>query len=57
MTDRSSRSRLARFLDQERRRRIHGLHRAVAELHRRTGRPAPGGRLRHYLRIERGGTA
>lgn len=57
MTDKSTRARVVRFLDQERRQRVHGLHRAVEALHRRAGRPAGGGRLRHYLRIERGRSA
>lgn len=46
-------TRLARFLDLERRQRLTGRHRAVSDLHRRTG-PNAGTRLRQYLRIERG---
>lgn len=46
-------ARLARFLDLERRQGLMGRHRAVADLHRRTG-PNAGARLRQYLRIERG---
>ena len=51
------RERLARFLDMERRDRVHGRHRAVDELHRRPKATGRGARLRHYLRIERGQTA
>jgi hypothetical protein len=56
MTERPNRARLTRFLAIERRDRLRGRHRAVDELHRRTGR-STGGRLMHYLRIERGARA
>jgi hypothetical protein len=46
-------TRLARFLDLERRDRVMGRHRAVADLHRRTN-AGSAARLRQYLRIARG---
>ena len=54
MTERPTRARLARFLEHERRHRVHGRHPAVDTLHRRTGRPSASTRLVQYLRIERG---
>ena len=53
MIAKSTRARLARFLELERRDRVHGRHRAVDELHRRPNAPAAA-RLRQFLRIERG---
>ena len=54
---RTPRERLMRFLELERRDRLHGRHRAVDELHRRPKVAGHGARLRHYLRIERRLTA
>lgn len=51
--DGSVTTRLARFLDLERRDRVMGRHRAVADLHRRTN-AGSATRLRQYLRIARG---
>lgn len=48
------RARLVRFLDHERRHRLHGPHRAVHDLRRRTRGGENGARLRQFLRIERG---
>ena len=50
-------ARLMRFLDHERRHRLHGSHRAVHDLRRRTERGENGARLRQFLRIERGRSA
>ena len=54
-------ARLKRFVDLERRDRLLGRHRAVDDLHRRPpdepGAAERGGRLRQFLRIERGHSA